>query len=128
MRYYLLVFLLTFSAQAIEVDKVIDTNIKSIYQLKKFKEQKEAIEVLHSEITNLKKNSKLSDKDFYIATDFLKVLDAIIVMDSISVDKCFDTRVGVLTEFGIRSVDMSQKNLPDGAKKGMVLLKLICRK
>ncbi|GEM_PF-3979444 len=128
MRYYLLVFLFSFSTHAFEVGKVIDTNIKAIYKLKDFKKQKSRIDELHSEITKVKKNSKLSDKDFYIATDFLKTLDAISLMSSASTENCFDTRVSLLSEFGVRSVDMSEKNLPEGAKKGVVLLKLICKK
>lgn len=128
MWYYILAFLITFSAHAYDVGKVIDTNIKTISLLKEFKDQKERVSILHSEISKVKKNSELSDKDFYIATDFLKSLDAIVQMENSSVENCFNTRVGLLADFGVRSVDMSEKNLPEGAKKGIVLLKLICRK
>ena len=126
MRYYILVFLFSTSSYAVDLSKVIDEKVLSIAKVKTFKEQKENLLLLQDEIKKLKKASKLSDRDFYIATDFNKVVDSISMMTSNSRESCFNTQIEVMSSYGVRSVDMSEKELPSGAKKALLALKILC--
>ncbi|PIK15324.1 hypothetical protein [Halobacteriovorax sp. JY17] len=128
MRYYLLIFLLSLNAFSQDYGHILDGKIKVIAQNKTFKEQKESVQLLQSEITKIKTHSKLSDRDFYILTDFSKTLDSISLIKDRSADSCFNTKVEIMSNFGNRSTSMSEKDLPDGVKKGLLLLKLLCSK
>ena len=128
MRYYLLIFLLSTNSFAVDLSRVIDEKLNSIAKVKTFKEQKKNLLLLQDEIKKIKKVTKLSDSDFYLATDFNKVADSISMMTSNSSENCFNTQIEVMSNYGVRSVDMSEKELPVGAKKALEFFKILCSK
>ncbi|CBW26164.1 putative exported protein [Halobacteriovorax marinus SJ] len=129
MRNYLLVFffLISIPSQAIEVKDLIDSKIKMIYKLKSKSEKIKNIETLHEEVKKLKENSKLSDADFYIATDFLNALSPILTSKDYKKENCFNSKVELMSNFGIKEIEQLEKELPFGAKKGFILLSVLCR-
>ena len=128
MRYYLLIFLFSTNSFAIDLSRVVDEKVSLIAKVKTFKEKRRNLLLLQDEIKKIKKASKLSDRDFYIATDFNKVTDSILMMKSNSSENCFNTQIEVMSNYGVQSVDMSEKELPIGAKKALGVLKILCSK
>lgn len=102
--------------------------IEEIHKQKNFKDKIDGVDLLLSEVKKLKKSKKFDDRSYYTISDFIKSLEFITSLKAPTVDNCFNTKVEILSAFGVRSADLSVKDLPDGAKKGIVLLNFICKK
>ncbi len=97
-------------------------NVKSVLEKK----------VITSELIKLSAKAKMAlskkqnDMSYYFAYDLIKTLDVALSLEDYSAENCTKGKNEIFVMYGIKSIEKSATDMPEGASAGMAIINKAC--